>query len=87
MSNKVEELSNLEHQQWMEWSKEIAKELEELKVLCYAGKTTKAIQKINKRLNRWEKYWVEYGKLDDETKEFDRVWARKVMKVLNEKIR
>jgi hypothetical protein len=74
-----EHLSALEHEQWTAWSKAIAKELHDIKVLCYMGKTTEAIQKINGRLNRWEKNWKPYNKLSDDMKEFDREWADKVL--------
>lgn len=72
-------LSEQEHIQWEFWSKEISKELQEIKVLCYAGKTKEAIQKINYRLNRWEKFWKPYNKLTQEIKEYDRVWADKIL--------
>ena len=52
-------LSEQEHIQWEYWSKTLAKELHDIKVLCYAGKNTEAIQKLNSRLQRWEKNWKE----------------------------
>jgi hypothetical protein len=62
-----EELSELEHDQWVKWSKELAKK-EDLS---------------KERLERWEKDWVNYNKLDEETKDFDREWADKVLKIIN----
>lgn len=62
----VEEVANLEHEQWIAWSKDIA-EKESLS---------------EERVNRWKQYWVPYGELTDDVKEHDRVWARKVIKTI-----
>ena len=63
----IEELSELEHVQWEEWSKDIAKE-----------------EDISKeRLDRWKKDWVDYKKLDEKTKDFDREWADKVFDIID----
>jgi hypothetical protein len=37
------------------------------------------------RLARWERYWVPYAELDEETKEHDRKWARLVLAILGER--
>lgn len=37
--------------------------------------------KLN-RLERWQKYWIDYSELLDEVKEHDRVWARKVLECI-----
>ena len=58
----LEKLAELEHEQWIEWSKEIAR--------------TENISK--ERLERWKKLWIPYSKLSKEDKESDRKWARKV---------
>lgn len=63
----IEELAELEHEQWEEWSKDIS-EKENLS---------------KDRLNRWKKYWVNYDKLDEDVKEDDRKWAEKVLKIIN----
>jgi len=65
-----EELSALEHKQWEEWSKDIAKE-----------------ENISKeRLDRWKKDWVDYKKLDEKTKDFDREWADKVFDIIDKRM-
>ena len=74
-----EQISANQHEAWSYWSKTIAKELHEIKVLCYTGKTTEAIQKINARINRWEKNWKPYNKLSEDAKEMDREWADKIL--------
>lgn len=67
----VEALSWLEHEQWVEWSKSIAK--------------TEEIS--DARLGRWEKFWVDYDKLDERDKRLDREWALKVMTIIREVLR
>ena len=37
------------------------------------------------RRARWERYMVSYEELPDDVKEFDRVWARKVLELLDER--
>lgn len=36
------------------------------------------------RLDRWEDYWVPYDELDEDVKEHDREWARKVLEIVRE---
>lgn len=66
IKNKIkEELAELEHIQWEEWSKDIAKKEDISK----------------ERLDRWRKYWIKYKDLDEETKDEDRKWAEKALKI------
>lgn len=64
----IEELSDLEHRQWMHWSKYVAEnydipeELEE----------------------KWEKSWKPYEELSEEMKDKDRKWARKVIDIVED---
>lgn len=65
----LEKLAELEHKQWMSWSKNLASDpLNEISPL---------------RLARWKKLWRPYLKLTEEEKEQDRIWARKVLVLLN----
>ena len=66
--NLLEKLAELEHEQWMEWSKAIAPEINTAYYLPH--------------LERWKKCWVPYSKLTEEQKEYDRVWARKIVEEL-----
>lgn len=63
----IEELSGLEHNQWMKWAKDIEK-----------------TEKITpERVKRWhEDCYKPYDKLTEKLKEFDREWARKVLKIV-----
>jgi hypothetical protein len=59
----LEWLSDMEHEQWMAWSRNIANS-EALTV---------------SRLQRWKKLWKPYNKLTVEQKEQDREWAEKIL--------
>lgn len=62
----VEVLAALEHEQWMAWSKSLAEE----EVLS------------EDRLKRWQEQWKPYSYLSEQDKEYDRIWARKVLNLL-----
>jgi len=62
----LEELSELEHKQWMKWAKTILKE-EDIS---------------EERGKRWKKDFKDYKDLPEDVKDFDREWARKVIKIL-----
>lgn len=63
---RIEALAELEHDQWVMWSKDIAAKE----------------QLSPERLARWESLWVPYGELSEEMKEQDRIWARKSIAAL-----
>ncbi|MFW6247355.1 MAG: RyR domain-containing protein [bacterium] len=71
LENKKEELleilSELEHIQWMDWANNLMK--------------NENISEDRKR--RWNKYCVPYNELSEEVKEYDRVYARKILKEVN----
>ncbi|QIC06129.1 hypothetical protein GOP56_11220 [Brevibacillus sp. 7WMA2] len=60
----IEKLADLEHEQWVKWSKSVAHEVS------------------LERRERWQAYWIPYSALSEEIKEQDRVWARKVLEVI-----
>ena len=67
MMKKVRELlANLEHEQWILWSKNIA--------------ATEKITPI--RLKRWKQLWRPYSKLTKAQKDQDREWADKVIMII-----
>lgn len=68
-NRRIEELSELEHEQWMQWSKEVA---DKEKV-------------SQERLDRWKKLWVPYKDLTELEKEADRAWARRVSDMITKR--
>lgn len=63
---EIERIAEIEHEQWIAWSKDIAK--------------TENIKSA--RLERWQQLWRPYSELTEEEKELDREWARKVYEKL-----
>ena len=62
----IEKLAELEHEQWMVWSQDIAsKEL-----------------LSNERRERWRKLWIPFQELSEEMKDRDRKWAKKVLEII-----
>jgi len=91
MDDIIEKLADLEHRQWMHWSKDAAGLLEEiLNALAnqkfigeHSDEQKKEFQQIidrlwnkgMKKLVSWRKYWIEYDKLEEGVKDLDRRWA------------
>ena len=40
---------------------------------------------IEDRLDRWQSYWIDYSELSDEVKEYDRIYARKILDLTKDK--
>ena len=67
----LEELAELEHEQWSCWVCEVIATEDNLSP---------------ERLARWEKYSkIQYRCLSEKEKEADRFWAKAVLRVLNDK--
>ena len=66
--NLLETLADLEHKQWMAWAKNILKN-EDISA---------------DREKRWKTLFVPYKDLSEESKDQDREYARKVMRLLKE---
>ena len=67
MANELlEKLAELEHEQWVQWSKAIVLD-EDISPA---------------RRKRWRSYWVPYSQLAESVKYQDRVWARKVIEII-----
>jgi hypothetical protein len=60
----LEQLAELEHEQWVAWSQAVAPDVPE------------------DRRRRWQACWVPYRDLPEDVKELDRIWARKVLDLL-----
>ena len=80
----IEKLAELEHIQWEEWSKYIAKELKEILGNLVYGNISLANKKLNSLINRWSKNWKPYSDLSEDTKHSDRVYALKIIKLLKD---
>jgi len=76
-------LSSIEHEQWMYWSKDLAKMLERIDLLidddADSGDIDRAREIIKNKLKDWAKNWKEYKKLPDHVKDYDREWADKIL--------
>ncbi len=92
MSNQLlEEMSEICHDEWVKWSKNISKELNEaIEVMkkdiqffedndADNKEAVELVQKLEYRLERWEKLWVPYEELSEEMKDFDRKYAQKML--------
>jgi hypothetical protein len=62
----LEKLAELEHKQWMYWSKALA--------------STEKLSKG--RLNRWQEMWRPYKELPPKIKAQDKIWAKRVLKIV-----
>ena len=76
----IEKLAEVEHEQWMGWSKALAKEIAEH--LNWLPEDMRI--ELSARLARWNSMWIPYNELSEKTKEQDRDWARKLLKVIKE---
>jgi hypothetical protein len=66
----VEIFAALEHTQWTFWSKALA-----------------AREHLSpERVERWKSLWIPYDELSEENKEFDRIWARRIVDALDENL-
>lgn len=85
----LEELSNLEHEQWCDWSKSVASDMGKLINLIDLDKLDKTdlefVESQKERLKRWESYWVDYDDLSDDVKQQDRDYAIKVIEIFDKK--
>ena len=79
----VENVSAVQHEAWTHWSKSLADTLQEVQEAITARKSQIALRTIRMKLASWEKTWVPYEDLPEETKELDREWARKVLEALH----
>ena len=81
----LEELSALEHEQWIHWSKSVHESIEKLIELIdvdsLSQEDVQFIETQKERLARWESYWVDYDELSEKVKEQDRKYARKIIEM------
>ena len=79
----IENMSEVCHEEWMGWSKDISKELyvvvdvlkKDIEYFRENGVENKnaidLVQKLESRLERWESLWIPYDELTEEMKDAD----------------
>lgn len=66
MDKFIEILAEIEHEQWVNWSKNLFEINPTLKISAFL------------LYEEWKKRWVPYSELEEKTKDIHRYWARKV---------
>ena len=74
LKNLLEELAELEHEQWRSWTKYLVDECEKDE---YGVVGFWEFEKA-----KWKKNWKPYKDLTEKEKAKDRVWARKVLNLI-----
>lgn len=78
----LEELANIEHEQWMSWSKTAL-----IKMKALESNEPDAFENAIYWLqDHWQKNWKSYPELPEDTKEHDREWARKVKAIIEREV-
>ena len=86
----LEKLSDLEHQQWCEWSGSVSKEIFSLITILdrfeddLTDDEKLTVSRIKDNLARWDNLQVNYFELSENEKEKDRVYAKKVLSIVND---
>lgn len=76
-SHLLEELSALEHIQWMNWSKTLSYRM------GAAVRKGQTLEEFDREMHdRWNPTWKDYDELDWDTKEFDREYARQILGII-----
>ena len=69
MNELLEKLAELEHDQWMSWTKYLVENEPSL---------------FPSLISKWYMNWKPYADLSEEEKEKDRIWARKALQIIDE---
>jgi hypothetical protein len=77
-SEQIEAIAELEHEQWLVWTRSVDKELKRIAYLINQRKVIEAEEVLYDLRNKWYKNWRPYKELDEKTKDLDRFWAKKV---------
>ena len=89
-SDILEKLSDLEHRQWCEWSGSVSKEIFSLINILdrfeddLTDDEKLTVSRIKDKLARWDNLQVNYFELSENEKEKDRVYAKKVLSIVND---
>jgi hypothetical protein len=74
IKNSIEELSTLEHDQWIFWSQSVVGQ-----ILSPKNNGNETSKRFSAKVKSWSNYWRPYKDLIEEEKEYDRIWARKII--------
>jgi len=86
----LEKLSDLEHRQWCEWSGSVSKEMFSLITILdkfeddLSDDEKLTVSRMKDKLALWDNLQVNYSELSENEKEKDRVYAKKVLSLLND---
>jgi hypothetical protein len=69
----VEKLSAPEHEQWVQYSKSVYKQIRQ---------SASIDDLIKKATDKWSSKWKPYDSLSESEKDKDRIWANKVLKII-----
>ena len=90
--NTLEKLAEAEHVQWCEWASVLSEELSSLVEIIdkhcddLSEEEQAFVLNVKDRLDRWDNYMVDYSQLSEEDKDKDRVYARKIISIVNEEL-
>lgn len=84
----LEKLASLEHRQWIKWSESIMQFLHAPNEKTGKDPSPALIAKrLDEKLQNWIlHYWRSYSKLTEKAKDMDRIWAKKVLKIIKDYI-
>ena len=86
----LEKLSDLEHRQWCKWSGSVSKEIFSLINILdrfeddLTDDEKLTVSRIKDKLVHWDNLHVNYSELSENEKEKDRVYAKKILSILED---
>ena len=89
-SDILEKLSDLEHRQWCEWSGSVSKDIFSLITILdrfeddLSDDEKLTVSRTKDKSARWDNLHVNYSDLPENEKEKDRIYAKKVLSILND---
>ena len=81
----LDSVAEVEHNQWMFWSKSVSEELKKAIVLGRTNKIDECCEMLANILRRWEKNWKPFSELSNDSKDDDRIWAEQVFSLMPNK--
>lgn len=88
MDKLRERLADLEHQQWVHWSESLLDQLFAYDFENQCGPSDELVmQRLRAKHKKWLfNYWKPYNQLNEKSKESDREWANKALKIFGEEV-